>query len=132
MTTAGTSRPPFNPAARPVAKGGLHHGANTSVSAPLAKRIGRWTRTPAIGCASGCVVNTKCAGPGRESIPMSISTGRSVWSGSRKRRPTSRGRKHETTLVRKPDAGNPPVRFDERGVETERLRRHRATPRLYH
>jgi len=42
-----------------------------------------------------------------------------------------RGRQHESTLVRKPDAGNPPVRFDERGVETERLRRHRATPRLY-
>jgi hypothetical protein len=32
------------------------------------------------------------------------------------------------TLVREPDAGNPPVRFDEREVETEhgmRLVRHR-------
>ena len=32
------------------------------------------------------------------------------------------------TLVREPDAGNPPVRFDEREVETEhgmRLLRHR-------
>ncbi|HEY5893543.1 MAG TPA: hypothetical protein VIT91_09960, partial [Chthoniobacterales bacterium] len=45
---------------------------------------------------------------------------------------TSRGRKHELTLVRKPDAGKPHVRFDERGVETERpTNRHRATPRLY-
>jgi len=56
----------------------------------------------------------------------------SAWSGSPKRPPTSRGRKHESTLVRKPDAGNPPVRFDERGVEMERTCRHRATPRLYH
>ena len=31
--------------------------------------------------------------------------------------------------VGKPDAGNPPVRFDERGRETGR--RHRARPRLY-
>ena len=30
-------------------------------------------------------------------------------------RRTSRGQKHEITLVRKPDAGNPHVRFDERG-----------------
>jgi hypothetical protein len=53
------------------------------------------------------------------------------------------------TLVREPDAGNPPVRFDEREVETEHGRRllrhkrgnpdtevirslpHRATSRLY-
>ena len=51
-------------------------------------------------------------------------------------------------LVREPDAGDPPVRFDERGVETEhgwilwhrqpkgpatRMANlpHRATPRLY-
>ncbi len=52
-------------------------------------------------------------------------------------------------LVREPDAGNPPVRFDEREVETEHGRRllrhkrgnpetevirslpHRATSRLY-
>ena len=27
--------------------------------------------------------------------------------------------RHYTGLVREPDAGNPPVRFDERGVETE-------------
>ncbi len=31
-------------------------------------------------------------------------------------------------LVREPDAGNPPVRFDERGVETERQPpRHSST-----
>jgi hypothetical protein len=53
------------------------------------------------------------------------------------------------TLVREPDAGNPPVRFDEREVETEHGRRllrhkrgnpetevirslnHRVTSRLY-
>src|SRR6266702_8011348 len=37
-------------------------------------------------------------------------------------------------LVGEPDAGNPHVRFDERGVETERWPQapsHRATPRLY-
>ncbi len=37
--------------------------------------------------------------------------------------------------VGKPDAGNPHVRFDERGRETERLAKassHRALPRLYH
>ena len=34
--------------------------------------------------------------------------------------------------VGEPDAGNPHVRFDERGGETERRsRRHRAPPRLY-
>jgi hypothetical protein len=34
--------------------------------------------------------------------------------------------------VGEPDAGNPHVRFDERGEETEwRSRRHRASPRLY-
>src|SRR5271157_2137761 len=34
--------------------------------------------------------------------------------------------------VGEPDAGNPHVRFDERGGETERRpRRHRASPRLY-
>jgi hypothetical protein len=32
--------------------------------------------------------------------------------------------------VGKPDAGNPHVRFDERGGETEPSR-HRALPRLY-
>ena len=41
----------------------------------------------------------------------------------------SRGRRHEV-LLREPDAGNPPVRFDERDVETEPPR-HRATSRLY-
>ena len=30
-------------------------------------------------------------------------------------------------LVREPDAGNPPVRFDEREVKTEHGRRDRAT-----
>ena len=35
--------------------------------------------------------------------------------------------------VGKPDAGNPHVRFDERGVETDdgQPALHRATPRLY-
>ncbi|HKM81305.1 MAG TPA: hypothetical protein VJY15_10150 [Candidatus Acidoferrum sp.] len=34
--------------------------------------------------------------------------------------------------VGEPDAGNPHVRFDERGWETgRRVRRHRAHPRLY-
>jgi hypothetical protein len=31
-------------------------------------------------------------------------------------------------LVREPDAGKPPVRFDERGAETDAFR---AAPRLY-
>ncbi len=44
---------------------------------------------------------------------------------------TSRGRKHEITLVRKPDAGNPHVRFDERGCGNGSFNGHRATPRLY-
>jgi hypothetical protein len=36
------------------------------------------------------------------------------------------------SLLREPDAGNPPVRFDERDVETERLAppRHVSTPLL--
>ena len=39
-----------------------------------------------------------------------------------------------TGLVREPDAGNPPVRFDERGAETEYGHTDdvTATPRLYY
>ena len=37
----------------------------------------------------------------------------------------------EVKPVGKPDAGNPHVRFDERGEETGRSLRHRASPRLY-
>ena len=44
---------------------------------------------------------------------------------------TTRGRKHEITLVRKPDAGNPHVRFDERGSGNGSAKGNRATPRLY-
>ena len=44
---------------------------------------------------------------------------------------TTRGRKHEITLVRKPDAGNPHVRFDERGSGNGSAKGYRATPRLY-
>jgi hypothetical protein len=33
--------------------------------------------------------------------------------------------------VGEPDAGNPHVRFDERGGETDCVKRHRASPRLY-
>jgi hypothetical protein len=33
--------------------------------------------------------------------------------------------------VGKLDAGNRPVQFDERGGETDRSKRHRASPRLY-
>ena len=40
-------------------------------------------------------------------------------------------RKHEITLVRKPDAGNPHVRFDERGSGNGSVKEYRATPRLY-
>ncbi len=59
-------------------------------------------------------------------------TGRWGWYGWRQPHPASRGRQHDITLVRKPDAGNPHVRFDERGVETERLTsRNRATPRVH-
>ena len=46
-------------------------------------------------------------------------------------RRTSRGRKHEITLVRKPDAGKPHVRFDERGCGNGSATGYRATPRLY-
>ena len=44
---------------------------------------------------------------------------------------TTRGRKYENTLVRKPDAGNPHVRFDERGSGNGSAKGYRATPRLY-
>ena len=44
---------------------------------------------------------------------------------------TTRGRKHKITLVRKPDAGNPHVRFDERGSGNGFAKGNRATPRLY-
>ena len=44
---------------------------------------------------------------------------------------TTRGRKHEITLVRKPYGGNPHVRFDERGSGNGSAKGNRATPRLY-
>ena len=45
------------------------------------------------------------------------------------RRATSRGRKHDG-LVRAPDAGDPHVRCDERGLETG-VHTYRASPRLH-
>src|SRR5437016_11376651 len=72
------------------------------------------------------------------------------WGCSTQRRSAATSRTRTArTLVREPDAGNPPVRFDERGVKTEHGRRilrhnrgnpetevsrslnHRVTPRLY-
>ena len=44
---------------------------------------------------------------------------------------TTRGRKHEITLVRKPNGGKPHVRFDERGSGNGSPKGYRATPRLY-
>ena len=90
----------------------------------------------------------KVQGKELHASPTSTCTRHWAWSDCRYERATFRGRKHEC-LVRKPDAGNPHVRFDERGVETEhglrlfgtgrrkgRKRKvldlnHRATLRLY-
>jgi hypothetical protein len=47
-----------------------------------------------------------------------ICTTNCTWCGWVRRRTACRVRRHEN-LVREPDAGNPPVRFDEREVETE-------------
>ena len=57
---------------------------------------------------------------------MSLTTPERVWNLQQ-----SLQAKKPEHLVRKPDAGKPPVRFDERDVETEILRTHRATSRLY-
>src|ERR1700757_2310668 len=84
-----------------------------------------------IGCDSGCAPNTNIRELALAPTPTSISTRRSAWSVWNGPRATSRGRQHEPTLVRKPDAGNPHVRFDERDLETARPNRHRARSRLY-
>ena len=72
-----------------------------------------------IGCDSGCAPNTKTEVLDL-TYPDEYLYENLGWSDWNKQRATSRGRKHEWTLVRKPDAGNPHVRFDERGLETER------------
>ena len=88
-----------------------------------AKPIVPWIATPRDGCASGCVRNTRVRVGISSESPTSIST--TNWDLYRllELHATSRGRKHETCqtiLVREPDAGKPPVRFDEREVETAR------------
>jgi hypothetical protein len=99
----------------------------------VAEWLGQLATIADTGCASGCATNTKCKGAGPATIPTSIYMSDSGWCGWKRRPATSRGRKHESTLVRKPDAGKPHVRFDERGVEPERSScRYRATPRLYY
>src|SRR5271165_6353630 len=47
--------------------------------------------------------------------------------GKAKATPIGRRRGPAVKSVGKPDAGNPPVRFDERGRETERLAKPQAT-----
>ena len=71
----------------------------------VATTSGRWTATAGIGYASGWARNTNSKERERNSIQMNICMIRlagSVWS---QPHATSRGRKHENTLVRKPEAG---------------------------
>jgi hypothetical protein len=83
-----------------------------------AKPIERWNDTPAGGSASGCAPNTKCRAREPRGIPTTPCTRSLVWSGSHSGPPVFRGR-HRVSLLREPDAVTPPVRFDERDVETE-------------
>ncbi len=79
----------------------------------------RGSATSATGSASGCVASTRCRVGDTTRFPDRVpvrATGPDP--ASCVRAATSRGRTHES-LVREPDAGNPPVRFDEREVETE-------------
>src|SRR5215469_15063546 len=73
-----------------------------------------------IGCADGYVISTRSRDKAAIASAMSIFTRSSAcfaWNASAI---TCRGRKLHHTLVRKPDAGDPHVRFDERDLETER------------
>src|SRR5215469_6002927 len=71
-----------------------------------------------IGCADGYVISTRSRDKAAIASAMSIFTRSSAcfaWNASAI---TCRGRKLSKTLVRKPDAGDPHVRFDERDLET--------------
>ena len=96
-----------------------------------AQPIGLLTPTPVIGYAGGYARNIRNKVVVSVHTRTSIYIGPSVYSNWAQPRRTSRGRMHEITLVRKPDAGNPHVRFDERGCGNGSLKGYRATPRLY-
>ena len=99
--------------------------ANYLPSGRSAPRIAPLTSTPRGGCASGSTASTRCE-TGNRCASRTSDSGRSTGSRALPReRRAFRGRRHD--LVRKPDAGNPHVRFDERRLETEPRRgvRHR-------
>ena len=95
-------------------RGNLRQHRTGRGSRMVATTGGRWTATAGIGYASGWARSTNAKERARNSIQMNICMIRSAWSVWSQQHATSRGRRHENTLVRKPDAGKPHVRFDER------------------
>src|SRR5688500_781842 len=88
-----------------------------------------------IACATSTGGNTRCPRAAHASSPAHMCSANSAFcaSSARSRR---RSREPGTKPVGEPDAGDPHVRFDERGEETERWQvqvapSHRASPRLY-
>src|SRR5438132_12115881 len=85
---------------------------------------------PVIGCVSGCAPSTASRESTTRNTPITMWIGSLGWFDWQAGDATSRVRRHEF-LLREPDAGNPPVRFDERDVETKQggILRHRPSER---
>src|SRR5262245_46548932 len=107
-------------------------GPTISVWEQSAKPTVPWNDTPRVGSASGCVASIKYRVREPHASPTSTCTKPWDWFGL----PAclaaipseSVSKPYPTILVREPDAGKPPVRFDEREVETElRPPRHLST-----
>ena len=84
------------------------------------------------GSAGGCARSTRCRGTGTSRFPdeyLYQQSGTDPAAEADPQPPVGESmRTSKPILVREPDAGNPPVRFDERDVETDPFR---AAPRLY-
>ena len=109
-------------------------GAATSAPARIMSRTASSTPMSTTACAISSSDVTRCLS---EASDRSACKRSSATSASCEcaivAEPTS-SREPVAKPVGKPDAGNPHVRFDERGRETEPLampQRHRALPRLY-
>ena len=106
-------------------------GRPTSPMAPSLRPTAPSTTTSRTACATSCANDTKRQAAARDASPGTASSENSAWcafnagAACRRREPVVK-------TVGKPDAGNPHVRVDERGGETERVpTRNRALPRLY-
>src|SRR5437762_5407464 len=78
------------------------------------------------------MVGNQARDPRRSALVLESLAGTDLWSYSVEVGPLPPAARESVNLLREPDAANPHVRFDEREVETERLRppRHLSTLQL--